>query len=340
MYKKTKKYFIPHKDNEHKPYIFRWKAVLVILSLLLFIEICFLVQVLLIIPSDNIFSNMRATIVPDTIFSLTNNNRLDNDLSSLKANSLLDEAAQLKAEDMANKGYFAHTSPEGLKAWDFINKVGYKFNYAGENLAINFLDSQDAINAWMNSPTHKANILNNNFTEIGIGMAKGEYEGKETTFIVQLLAFPKDEKVPVATIRETKPQEVKPQEVVSPLQPIVPSLEETTIEEMTMVEIENNNQGEVLSMETTIPEVTVSNVLNKNSSISFVNEWLASPHTLTNFIYFILLTILSLALILNIFIKRKIQHATLIVNASLLLLVISFIIWLNAFIVLSPIKIL
>jgi len=333
MYRKTKKYFIPHKDNEHQPYIFRWKAVLVILSLLLFIEICFLVQVLLIIPSDNIFSDMRATIVPDAIFNLTNDNRLDNDLSSLKENSLLDEAARLKAEDMANKGYFAHTSPEGLKAWDFINKVGYKFNYAGENLAINFLDSQDAINAWMDSPTHRANILNNNFTEIGIGMAKGEYEGKETTFIVQLLAFPKDAEVSVAVIKEAKQQEIKPEEVVSPPQPIVASLEETII-------IENNNQGEVLSMETTIPEVTVSNVLNKNSSISFVNKWLASPHALTNFIYFILLTILSLALILNVFIKRKIQHATLIVNASLLLLIISFIIWLNAFIVLSPVRIL
>jgi len=334
MYKKTKKYFIPHKDNEHKPYIFRWKAVLVILSLLLFVEIYFLAQVLLIIPSDNIIFNMRASIIPDAIFSFTNDNRLDNDLNYLKRNSLLDEAAKLKAEDMASEEYFAHTSPEGLKAWDFINKVGYKFNSAGENLAINFLDSQDVIDAWMDSPTHRANILNNNFTEIGIGMAKGEYEGKETIFIVQLLAFPKDEKVSVVAVKETKPQETKPQEAVSPPQPIVASSEET------IIIIENNDQGEVLSMETTIPEVTVSNVLNKNSSISFVNKWLASPHALTNFIYFILLTILSLALILNVFIKRKIQHATLIVNASLLLLIISFVIWLNAFIVLSPVRIL
>ena len=328
MYKKTKKYFIPHKDNEHKPYIFRWKAVLVILSLLLFVEIYFLAQVLLIIPSDNIIFNMRASIIPDAIFSFTNDNRLDNDLNYLKRNSLLDEAANLKAEDMASEEYFAHTSPEGLKAWDFINKVGYKFNSAGENLAINFLDSQDTINAWMDSPTHRANILNNNFTEIGIGMAKGEYEGKETIFIVQLLAFPKDEKVSVVAVKETKPQEIIP---IS--EPAIVSLDETNI-------TKNNNQEKVLSMEVIIPEATVLDNVDENSSISFINKWLASPHALTNFIYFILLTIVSLALILNIFIKRKIQHATLIVNASLLLLVISFVIWLNAFIVLSPVRIL
>ena len=299
-----------------------------ILSLLLFVEIYFLAQVLLIIPSDNIIFNMRASIIPDAIFSFTNDNRLDNDLNYLKRNSLLDEAANLKAEDMASEEYFAHTSPEGLKAWDFINKVGYKFNSAGENLAINFLDSQDTINAWMDSPTHRANILNNNFTEIGIGMAKGEYEGKETIFIVQLLAFPKDEKVSVVAVKETKPQEIIP---IS--EPAIVSLDETNI-------TKNNNQEKVLSMEVIIPEATVLDNVDENSSISFINKWLASPHALTNFIYFILLTIVSLALILNIFIKRKIQHATLIVNASLLLLVISFVIWLNAFIVLSPVRIL
>ena len=287
--------------------------------------------------------------MPDAIFSFTNDNRLANDLSFLEANSLLDKAARLKAEDMANKGYFAHTSPEGLKAWDFINEVGYKFNYAGENLAINFLDSQDAINAWMDSPTHRANILNNNFTEIGIGMAKGEYEGKETIFIVQLLAFPKDEKASgvaaqEARAQETKPQKIEPQETKPQETQTKPQEEEFLPQSDTISFVEinttkNDNQKEVLSMEVTNSEATISDKSNKSSLISFINKWLASPHTLTNFIYFILLTIISLALVLNIFIKRKIQHATLIVNASLLLLVISFIIWLNAFIVLDPAKI-
>jgi len=114
MYKGFKKYFIPHESNNHKPYVLRWEAVLVILSFILLVEIYFLVQAFWFIPQGNFF----ASIVPITIENLTNKSRLDNNLELLKVNSLLEKAAQLKAENMATKGYFAHTSPdEGLTPW-------------------------------------------------------------------------------------------------------------------------------------------------------------------------------------------------------------------------------
>ena len=72
-----------------------------------------------------------------------------------------------------------------------MEKADYDFVYAGENLAINFEDSSEVSSAWMNSPKHKENILNGNFTEIGIATEKGFYNGKETIFVVQMFGSPK-----------------------------------------------------------------------------------------------------------------------------------------------------
>jgi hypothetical protein len=103
---------------------------------------------------------------------------------------LLTVAAQDKANDEATKGYFAHTSPQGLTPWYWFQQVGYNFDYAGENLAVNFSDSEDVTTAWMNSPEHRANILNTDFTQIGIAAAQGVYEGEPTTFVVEEFGTP------------------------------------------------------------------------------------------------------------------------------------------------------
>jgi len=105
----------------------------------------------------------------------TNQNRVTNGLPDLQVSSLLTAAAQDKANDEATKGYFAHTSPQGLRMV-LVPAVGYNFDYAGENLAVNFSDSEDVTTAWMNSPEHRANILSTDFTQIGIAAAQGVYE--------------------------------------------------------------------------------------------------------------------------------------------------------------------
>lgn len=116
----------------------------------------------------------------------TNKIRLENKLPILINNIKLDQAAQLKAKDMIENDYFAHTSPKGLTPWYWFKKVEYNYTLAGENLAINFIDQSNIIKAWMKSPLHRANILNKNYTEIGISAIKGLYQGKETIFVVQL----------------------------------------------------------------------------------------------------------------------------------------------------------
>jgi len=108
----------------------------------------------------------------------------------LSENPLLDLAAQLKALDMAKKGYFSHISPEGITPWHWFEQVGYEYAFAGENLAVNFQNVNDLIPAWLNSPSHRENILSSNYTETGVGVARGEFAGQETFFIVQFFGTP------------------------------------------------------------------------------------------------------------------------------------------------------
>jgi hypothetical protein len=132
-----------------------------------------------------------AAVYADALVHLTNKDRSKNDLPELQINSRLVEAARLKAEDMATKSYFSHYGPDGMAPWDWIQAAGYDYSFAGENLAVNFTDSKDVEKAWMNSPTHRANILERQFTEIGIATAVGEYNGKRAIFVVQMFGKPK-----------------------------------------------------------------------------------------------------------------------------------------------------
>jgi hypothetical protein len=91
---------------------------------------------------------------------------------------------------MAKEGYFAHDSPSGVTPWEWFDEVEYTYETAGENLAIDFSDSDAVVDAWMDSRLHRENILEEDFTEIGIATARGEYEGRETVFVVQMFGTP------------------------------------------------------------------------------------------------------------------------------------------------------
>ncbi len=186
MKKILKKTFVPHKIDNPRP-IF-WHPV----------SIIFLVLVLLFLSdlvAQNKFDSIKNKLLGDirtgVLISLTNKERVKNDISILTENELLTKAAQLKAEDMVKKGYFAHYSPDGVSPWFWIEEVGYDYQKAGENLAVNFESSKEVIDAWMNSPTHRENIVKEGYTEIGIATASGTYKGKEGIFVVQIFGTPK-----------------------------------------------------------------------------------------------------------------------------------------------------
>jgi hypothetical protein len=167
-----RKIFVPHEHNGYHPHFLRHRSISFFLLLIIVIEVGFFIQVFYVFDS----TSFLAAVLPGVITDITNEERADVGLAPLTENALLAQAAQLKAEDMASKGYFAHTSPEGLTPWHWFQVVGYSYAHAGENLAVNFFDSADVAEAWMDSPTHKANIVKANYTEIGVGVASGTYD--------------------------------------------------------------------------------------------------------------------------------------------------------------------
>lgn len=131
-----------------------------------------------------------STVLPSVVVNLTNAERADNSALPLQRSAILDKAAKLKAEHMAKNEYFAHFSPDGVSPWHWFDQAGYVYAHAGENLAIHFTDSSEVVEAWMKSPLHRANIVNNKYTEIGVGTVKGTYEGYDTVYVVQLFGTP------------------------------------------------------------------------------------------------------------------------------------------------------
>ena len=149
------------------------------------------------------FSYAQAAYTAGTLVSMTNSARAREGLGSLTVNSQLSSAAAAKAEDMLANQYFAHTSPSGKTPWDFIRDAGYSYSYAGENLAIGYTDASELFTAWMNSSTHRANILNSNFREIGIAVISGTYEGQETMIVAQEFGAPMGSSEQVASENST-----------------------------------------------------------------------------------------------------------------------------------------
>src|ERR1035437_8485168 len=179
-------YFFPHKRNGYKPHVFRTASVgFIVLGILAF-ESAYLTQIKFVLPH----TNFLGAVLPGALIALTNDDRVANDIPAVTENTLLAQAAQDAANDMAMNGYFAHISPDGKDPWYWLKLVGYNYQYAGQNLAVNFTDSTAVESAWMASPEHHANIVKPQYTQIGIGTANGMYQGKEVTFVVQFFASP------------------------------------------------------------------------------------------------------------------------------------------------------
>lgn len=135
-------------------------------------------------------NDVQALISPKVLNWLANRERVTHNVSELTVAPLLNEAAQRKADDMVARGYFAHVGPDGTQPWYWLDSVGYAYDYAGENLALNLLDSGATVEAWMASPGHRSNLLGSDYTEIGSGMATGTYNGFNVQYVVQLYARP------------------------------------------------------------------------------------------------------------------------------------------------------
>ncbi|OGI27640.1 MAG: hypothetical protein A2359_02955 [Candidatus Moranbacteria bacterium RIFOXYB1_FULL_43_19] len=149
-----------------------------------------------------------SSITKNKVIELANADRREKGVEELKENEKLSQAAASKAEDMIVNNYFSHTSPEGLTPWRWIEKTGYEYSYAGENLAMDFTSAEKMNEAWLASPTHRANILNEKYKEIGVAAKDGFINGHATTIIVQMFgsgdkSAPKEEEAGEPSEKET-----------------------------------------------------------------------------------------------------------------------------------------
>lgn len=202
LFKFLRHLFIPHESNNQKAKILHSSSIALIAVFLITFQI-------VLSFTHRTFPQVlgyAANISPAEVIRLTNAQRVANGLQPLSENSVLDSAALAKGNDMLAKGYWAHFAPDGTSPWSFFLSFGYRYKYAGENLARDFSNANDAVNAWMNSPTHRENILNPNYRDVGIGVVEGSLAGADTTIIVQFFGSPLSggtETIPIAKAKET-----------------------------------------------------------------------------------------------------------------------------------------
>jgi hypothetical protein len=302
------KHFIPHEGNDHRPHVLRGDSTRAILAIVIFLEVfSFLVPTL---SRLNMTGGMAA-VLPTVLADLTNEERKVENLSMLTVSPVLNMAAEMKARDMAAKGYFAHTSPEGKTPWYWLEQAGYTYQYAGENLAINFLDSKDVTAAWLASPAHRANIVKQNYTEIGTGIATGAYEGRETVFVAQVYANPMPEIVKKAP---------EPKAALS--QPVKKGKAATAA----APEPKNVLGAETGATSAAVERIATSPSQNSAPSAqekpTFAQKLLASPRSTTNALLAAIFTVVFAALVLYVFIKARNHHFDLITNGLAVLAII------------------
>lgn len=179
-------FLIPHENNDHRPYLLRHPALALFLALLLTAQ----TTLNLFYSTQPKILGFATSVYQQELIELTNKKRAEKGLSSLKHNPKLDQAAKLKAADMFSDDYWAHVAPDGTDPWHWFKQAGYDYYMAGENLARDFNTSAGVVSAWMASPTHRENLMQKEFKEIGMAVVNGELDGEETTLVVQMFATP------------------------------------------------------------------------------------------------------------------------------------------------------
>lgn len=348
------------KHNNYRPHILKETGALFVIGL--FIGLLYFASAVKEFALTR--TNMLAEVYPAIIASLTNQGREENALNTLTYNLKLEIAAKKKAEDMIAQSYFAHIGPSGKRPWDWIKEAGYEYEYAGENLAINFSDSADVHTAWMNSPGHKANILNKNYMEIGVATLKTMVNGKESVIVVQMFGQPKikvlseadillpEENLGISDINDTdnlfEEDKLVSNEVLLAFNDITQLPEqvqrvqgiETKTEVLAVGDIAPATttiipDGESLNLGGTASFIDTSGepegqgtepvITTKSQNKALLYELMASPRSLSMFIYVIFMIILNLAVISFGFVQYRHHHKKAIFIALLLVLTLSLI---------------
>ncbi len=286
MKKQFKKYFIPHSGNKYQPHFLHVKRCWFYAALGIVIKSILLIFVLF-LPAQAFLMPDILAVEQSKIIMLTNEFRASENAGKLMENPKLSASAIAKAKDMADKEYFAHVNPEGLRLENFLRDVSYKYVYAGENLAIGYFDALSVVKAWKDSPSHRENMLDRDYLEIGVGIANGQYLGLPNVFATQHFGRPLE----MSSVAGLK----------------------TDLNQESFIEARLAATKEI-----ELPPVKNSTASGLHGNeFSLLYKYRAANHMLSDtmpifgfskMLYFSLIILFSLALLLNILVEFKIQH--------------------------------
>ncbi|MCK5211453.1 hypothetical protein KAJ89_02005 [Candidatus Parcubacteria bacterium] len=347
-----KDYFIPHNGNGHKPKFLHPKTLITIALLVLLIKAVTLGSLFLSYPQGARVSS----VIVNRVLELVNIDRTNSGLGNLAMNNTLSASALAKANDLVAYDYFAHTSLDGKRPWDWIDRGQYQYLFVGENLAMNFTTAESVHRALMDSPTHKANILNERYIDAGIAMVSGMINGKQTNVLVQHFAVRSNPQLVLAAVEEAKAEPIpapvteiieEPAVVKGEEAPLPPSIAEVPLASELIPAVNLTSQNQAGSQEENIVPELVSDLDQINLAVANispnealekdlvtqvlsvanpVDEKLVLTQKRLKYINYIFLSILSLvilALVINIIIRVEIQHKHVIAQTLVLILFIS-----------------
>ena len=329
-FKLLKDFFIPYQGNEHKPKILRTKSLMIITAVLFLLKLTVSGYLFAIYPNPAAMQE----IITSEILNLINQERQNLTLPPLASNSVLTKAANAKAQDMLEKNYFAHLSPGGKTPWQWIDRAQYGYQLAGENLAMDFSSARSAHQALMQSSSHKKNILDAQFQDLGLAVVSGELNGKQTNLLVELFAT---RQPTTLALKPTAQSNLLPSVVQPPVlrvQPNVlsaegqtpvaqtptapPAISQSTDQNQASEPISTAQTSTNLQPRSQPPAKVLYFATADDQKISLGIKLV----TISKYIYLTFLFIIVLLLLVNLVVKIKIQHKPIIIETLMVILLI------------------
>lgn len=168
-------YFIPNQKNNYRAHLAKAPFIIALTLILLIFNIFIKTT-----SADSLDSDISV----QTLLQKHNIERASQNLKPLELNNLLIKSTENKASEMLESNCWSHYCPNGKSPWEFFKSAGYEYIYAGENLAEGFESVDELMVAWMNSKTHRENILKPEFDEVGFGIVYGDYQGLNDNILV------------------------------------------------------------------------------------------------------------------------------------------------------------
>ncbi|HOZ56307.1 MAG: Cysteine-rich secretory protein family protein [Parcubacteria group bacterium ADurb.Bin316] len=356
-------YFVPSDCNDYRPKFLRPKSLVIVLVAMMAMKFFVTGYLFLIYPNE---ARMESQMTAE-IFRLTNEDRIKNGLTPLSLNASLSVAALAKAEDMGLNNYFAHYGPDGKKPWEWIDRSQYSYVLAGENLGMNFSTANSVHVALMESPSHRQNILNEKYTDIGLAVISCTIDGQKTNVLVEMFGrqsatklalevkpasaateiTPKNE-IPTTntttqvlgtdkTASEQKNEKKEPE--VKPAAPETKEIAQAThfTSQTEAKEVELIPQApETLPADNDaidanfVASIEIDNEANLNNEVKLIAPvqekkigFATGIVKTTKIIYLSVLSLMIIALLINIFVRFKVQHKPIIIQTMVVILLIA-----------------